>query len=192
MAGKYCMRYLPEHYTTFIHNPKTAGTSISQWLDANFKTVEGKKHGHIVEVNTYFPNTTYTFGVVRNPWERLASWYLFANHGNQNFKDWLLKRVTKNASNLSFQPFLLWARAWYSLDTPQHDWFGTYTKILRFENLQEDFTQIQDKLDCHIPLPTTNKNVEYNYKDLYTQELIDFVRDIYFRDILEYGYKYGN
>ena len=106
MVGKYKMRYLPDYYITFIHNPKTAGTSISQWLDENFKTVEGKKHGHIVEVNTYFPNTTYTFGVVRNPWERLASWYLFANHGNQNFKDWLLKRVSKQASNLSFQPLL--------------------------------------------------------------------------------------
>ena len=98
------MRHLPKEQVTFIHNPKTAGTSISNWLDSNFVTIEGRKHGHIVEVNEYFPRTQKTFGVVRNPWARMASWYMFSDGGRTNFKQWLLSRVSNFETNLSYQP----------------------------------------------------------------------------------------
>ena len=184
------MRHLPEQKVTFIHNPKTAGTSISTWLDENFNTIQGRKHGHIVEVNEFFPRTEITFGVVRNPWERLASWYMFSNFTNTPFKDWLLQRFSQFERNLSYQPFLLWARNWYRLDTPQHQWFGTNTIILRYENLNKDFEQIQKLLDCDKPLPYVNKSVDYDYKELYNSETRDLVWDVYLKDIVEYGYAY--
>lgn len=184
------MRHLPEQKVTFIHNPKTAGTSISSWLDDNFTTIQGRKHGHIVEVNEFFPRTEKTFGVVRNPWERMASWYMFSNGGTVNFKHWLLTRFGNFQNNLSYQPFLLWARNWYRLDTPQHDWFGTHTIILKYENLEEDFQQIQTLLGCNNPLPMLNLSREYYYKDLYTPELRDLIWDVFLKDIIEYGYVY--
>jgi|TARA_R110001592_G_scaffold276028_2_gene543134 hypothetical protein len=184
------MRYLPEHTLAFIHNPKAAGTSISTWLDDHFKTIAGRKHGHMTEVKEFFPKTNYTFGVIRNPWERLASWYLYSNNQHINFKTWVLERTSKYTSNLSFQPHLLWSRPWYSLDTAQHSWFGTHTHILRYETLEDDFYHIQDKLDCYKPLPKLNSNRVYNYKDLYTTELVDYVRDIYMKDLIEYQYVY--
>ena len=127
------------HTLAFIHNPKAAGTSISTWLDDHFKTIAGRKHGHMTEVKEFFPKTNYTFGVIRNPWERLASWYLYSNNQHINFKTWVLERTSKYTSNLSFQPHLLWSRPWYSLDTAQHSWFGTHTHILRYETLEDDF-----------------------------------------------------
>ena len=184
------MRHLPEHKVTFIHNPKTAGTSISNWLDENFATIPGRKHGHIVEVNEFFPRTEITFGVVRNPWERLASWYMFSNGGTISFKEWMLTRFVNYQNSLSYQPFLLWARNWYKLDTPQYNWFGTHTIILKYENLEEEFTQIQELLGCDKPLPKLNTSRDYDYKDLYTPELKDLVWDVYMKDIIEYGYTY--
>lgn len=184
------MRYLPEHRATFIHNPKTAGTSISTWLDENFVTKRGRKHGHIDEVNEYFPQTTFAFGVVRNPWQRLASWYVYSNHNGQNFKDWLLQRVQTNKNVLSFHSNIMWSRNWYSLDTPQHRWFGPHTKILKFETLEDDFVEIQQKLNCYKSLTVENKNYDYSYKDLYTNELVEYVRDIFIKDVIEYGYEY--
>ena len=184
------MRHLPKEQVTFIHNPKTAGTSISNWLDSNFVTIQGRKHGHIVEVNEYFPRTQKTFGVVRNPWARMASWYMFSDGGRTNFKQWLLSRVSNFETNLSYQPFLLWARNWYRLHTPQHSWFGTHTIILKYETLEDDFVQIQELLGCNKPLPMLNSSVDYEYKDLYTPELRDFVWDIFLKDTIEYGYAY--
>lgn len=188
------MRYLPDHKITFIHNPKTAGTSISQWLDDNFNTIEGRKHGSWKEVDEFFPKTIFTFGVVRNPWERLASWYMFAGEGN--FEEWLSLRLLYGHNDLpsvgmSFKPSVGWARQWYNLGTPQADWLGdkiNYT--IRFENLENDFKEIQRILDCNKPLPITNTSRLTDYKDLYTIELAELVKEVYIKDIIRYGYKY--
>lgn len=189
------MRYLPEHRITFIHNPKTAGTSISQWLDDNFKTVEGRKHGNWKEVNEFFPNTIFTFGVVRNPWERLASWYMFAGHHSENFADWLTQRLMYGTGELSvgmsFKPQFSWARQWYNLGTPQADWLGDNVNLtLRFESLQEDFVEVQHILECDVELPVLNKSNLTDYKDLYTMDLVELVKDVYMKDIIRYGYKF--
>ena len=185
------MRYLPEHKITFIHNPKTAGTSISTWLDDNFKTIQGRKHGHWREVEEFFPDTVFTFGVVRNPWTRLASWYHFANHHRQTFEDWLLYRLQPAGMGLTFRPQIPWGFGWYTLGTPQADWFGDNTNlILRYENLAEDFEQVKKILTCEAELPIMNANDEYDYRQLYTDDLVDLVRDVYIKDVIKYNYDF--
>ncbi len=184
------MRYLPEHQISFIHNPKTAGTSISTWLDDNFTTRRGRKHGHHLEVKEYFPDTVFTFGVVRNPWSRLASWYLYANHDNETLQDWLLSRVAASQS-MTFKPNMLWARNWYTVDTPQADWFGNDVNlVLRFENLAEEFEQIKKILHCTQDLCIINANTAYDYRSMYTDDLAELVRDIYIKDVIKYNYEF--
>ena len=191
MADKYVMRYLPEHNITFIHNPKTAGTSIGTWLDNNFITKRGRKHGHWIEVAEYFPKTVFTFGVVRNPWSRLASWYLYANPAREPFDHWLTQRLQVNESGLSFNPTLTWAKNWYTIATPQADWFGdNINLVLRFENLQEDFEKIKKLLTCNADLPIMNVNDSYDYRTLYTDDLAELVRDIYIKDVIRYDYDF--
>jgi len=185
------MRYLPDHNITFIHNPKTAGTSISTWLDDNFVTKRGRKHGHWEEVNEYFPDTVFTFGVVRNPWSRLASWYHFANPAKQTFEHWLTQRLSTSEAGLTFNPTLSWARNWYTIATPQSDWFGNNINlVLRFENIQEDFEQIKKILTCNIDLCILNANPQYDYRTLYTDDLAEIVRDIYIKDVIRYNYEF--
>ena len=185
------MRYLPEHNITFIHNPKTAGTSISQWLDHNFTTISGRKHGHWQEVSEFFPRSEFSFGVVRNPWARMVSWYKFANHGNETFQQWMLSRFQNNNTGLTFNPQVSWALQWYKLSTPQADWFGDNTDlILRFENLQEDFEQIKKLLHCNKELSIINSNEPYDYRTFYTDDLVELVRDVFIKDIIRYNYEY--
>lgn len=184
------MRYLPDHRIAFIHNPKTAGTSISTWLDDNFVTKRGRKHGHWQEVEEFFPDTIFTFGVVRNPWSRLASWYLYANHNQETFEDWLMSRLSLSKS-ISFRTNMMWARNWYTVDTPQADWFGdNINLVLRFENLQEDFEQIKNILTCTKDLSILNANPTYDYRSLYNDELAELVRDIYIKDVIRYNYEF--
>lgn len=185
------MRYLPEHKIAFIHNPKTAGTSISSWLDNNFKTVPGRKHGNYNEVTAFFPDTVFTFGVVRNPWERLASWYTFSAPPTTPFKKWLIERLFEYRPGLSFNSNLMWASQWYNIATPQADWFGdNINLVLRFENLQEDFKQIKNLLTCNTDLSILNNSNQYDYRSYYDNELVDLVQDIYIKDIIKYGYRY--
>lgn len=184
------MRYLPEHRISFIHNPKTAGTSISTWLDENFATKRGRKHGHHIEIKEYFPDTVFTFGVVRNPWSRLASWYLYANHHNETFEDWFYNRL-KSSSAIGFASNIMWARNWYTIDTPQADWFGDDTNlVLRFENLQDDFEKIKKLLHCSKDLCILNANPTYDYRSIYTDDLAEAVRDIYIKDVIRYNYEF--
>lgn len=186
------MRYLPEHSITFIHNPKTAGTSISQWLDDNFKTVAGRKHGNYEEVQTYFPNTVYTFGVVRNPWSRLVSWYKFRGQGAGTFEEWFWDRYSAAQHNaLGFNSNLIWARNWYTLITPQCNWFDDETVVLKFEELETDFGIIQEKLQCKLDLPNTNNTPVDDYTQYYNRDLAETVRDIYLDDVIKFGYEFG-
>lgn len=185
------MRYLTEHRIAFIHNPKTAGTSISAWLDSNFATKRGRKHGHHLEVQEYFPDTVFSFGVVRNPWSRLASWYHFANPTKQSFVDWLSDRLQKHDTGPSFNPRLTWAKNWYTLDTPQADWFGDHINlVLRFENLAEEFEQVKNILHCKQDLCILNANAPYDYRSLYNDDLAELVRDIYIKDVIKYNYEF--
>lgn len=188
------MRYLPDHRITFIHNPKTAGTSISQWLDDNFNTVEGRKHGSWKEAQEFFPHSVFTFGVVRNPWERVASWYKFVGEGP--FDQWLIQRLMYGDNNIpsvgmTFKPYIGWARQWYNLGTPQSDWLGDNINLtIRYERLEDDFTEVQRILDCDKPLPQLNTSNLTNYKDLYTLDLVELVKEYYLKDIIRYGYTF--
>ena len=191
LTRKYTMRYLPDHHIAFIHNPKTAGTSISKWLDDNFATVAGRKHGNYLEVKEFFPNTIFSFGVVRNPWERIASWYAFSNQ-NENFADWLLTRLSfRNSMGMSFRPNVGWANNWYYIGTPQADWLGdNINLVLRYETIEDDFQQIQNILGCYKPLEKLNTSNYDNYKELYTNDLVELVRDIFIKDIIRYRYDF--
>lgn len=188
------MRYLPDHKITFIHNPKTAGTSISAWLDENFRTIEGRKHGNWKEVDEFFPNTNFTFGVVRNPWARIASWYKFVGYGS--FESWILDKFVYGQPStmnlgLAFKPQLAWANQWYNIATPQADWLGdkiNYT--LRFESLSQDFKKIQRILDCDKPLPVLNSTEHYDYRELYNEDTKEIIKDYFIKDIVRYEYAF--
>lgn len=185
------MRHLPEYGITFIHNPKTAGTSISSWLDYNFKTVKGRRHGNHEEVWEFFPKTKWCFGVVRNPWARMVSWFNMLREPG-TFEDFLLTRLYQPTSiSLTFKPRISWAGQWYSLATPQYEWFGNSTNyIIKFEELNEQFSYLQKVLDCYEPMPMLNKSIDVDYKSMYNDLTAELVHDVFLKDIIEYNYEY--
>lgn len=184
------MIYLPKQKVLFIHNPKTAGTSISQWLTDNFETIGARKHANAKQALMFFDDVNYIFGVVRNPFDRLVSWHKFINDTQKiNFKDWVIKNCFRYQPSMSFTSSMTWARNWYDLTTPQYSWFNEHTDILKFENLNEDFTRVQDILGCRNDLNVLNSTHDSNYLEFYDDELKELVTDLYFKDIVEFGYK---
>ncbi len=179
----------------FIHIPKTAGTSMTKIFGEAFQ-----KHNTAKEVIEIIGkkkwNNAYKFTVVRNPWDKVFSWYKFRVKLNQSkmatnpisFKDWVActygepkdKYYYYRAKN--FMPQLDWLKN--DEDIIDMD------NIIRFENLQEDFKIVAKELGINSVLPHINKTKETYYRDYYDEETKKIIKEWFHEDIKTFGYKY--
>jgi hypothetical protein len=184
-----------KHKFIFVHIPKTGGTSVDSILSKisrnwnskhhlieKYRKLADKKHGF----ENYFK-----FTIVRNPWDRLLSNYFYRKKGNRvqdlSFKKWI---TNSQDGNYSFENCL-------SRHT-QLDWISDENEevvvdfIGRFENLQEDFDIICDKIG--IPqqqLPHKKKGKHKSYIEYYNDKMKQIVAEKYAKDIEHFGYKFG-
>jgi len=186
----------------FIHINKTAGTSIEAILNnyaENFKI----KHQPINALNKEaIDNSYFKFTFVRNSWDRFLSLYKYrvktnqTNLGNKTicFKDWAKKIHHKDPfyynNTCQMKNLML---------SEQVDWITDETKTInmnfigRFENLQNDFNLVCDKIGIsRQQLPHTNKTNHKHYTEYYDDETREIVAEKYARDIEYFGYKFGD
>lgn len=201
--------YNPDIPLTFIHIPKTAGSSVSHWLKMHTNATDfypksfGSKHWVYEKVQKHMKRGRLNPGrvvvVVRNPWDRLLSmWsYYYDTRGKvQNYgSPKNLKRVISDIEDnrqyhhQSFRDFILnsdWGFARYL----QTDFFPDDALILRFENLKQDFKQIQKLCNCNEPLPWVNTSQHDEYTSMYDEEMIEEVRRRASDDIVKLGYEF--
>lgn len=196
----------------FIHNQKTAGTSIENYLKSSIPDTvdlfprhvfarEGRKKLDL-EWDEYFK-----FGFVRNPWDRLVSWYSMIierpNLGTCN-KFW--KYVREKSNN--FESFIInCSDTVYdeehgilfpkSAAINQYDYFANSDDDLivdfigKFENLKNDFNYIQNILKLpHALLPKLNVTINKKYQDFYNDRTKKIVAERFKKDIDFFGYKF--
>ena len=169
---------------TFIHIPKTAGTSISRWYFENIlNTIEDKyilkNHIFSNEIENLAP---ITFAVVRNPWDRLVSMYVFIKK---------YRLVSEDFNDFVFHKIKIWCFGIHTLSTPQIRWIEPgVTHLLRFENLEEDFKIIQKIFQCYEPLPLSNKTHHDHYRTYYNDETRQAVAEMFKEDIEAFGYEF--
>ena len=203
MLNIFMAIYVASHKLCFIHNPKTGGSSIQHWLFTNTECVQPKKtlHCGIQTALEYFPDIAISFVVVRNPWDWCVSWYHYqkqrALHKIDYIKNNSKLNLKKDKYNLSVQKKVL-----EYLDLGFENWLintnhkpqTNYTKdvdiILKLENIDNDFKQIQNILNVHTPLPHLNTTDRDNYSVYYNSNTIDIVYNKYKDDIKTFGYKY--
>jgi hypothetical protein len=199
----------------FLRVPKTASTSIIS-LFKNTKLVDEAqtffksrqnvplyldtyKYLNVMERSQNWfnlkENNIFTFGFVRNPWDRMVSSWKYGGPRSKwgiDFKDLCLNLedlVPKNATaknqkllHISEQhPFLICEEKKIKADF-----------IGKFENLQEDFNTVCDEIG--IPqqqLPHINKSKHKHYTEYYDDETRELVAEKYAKDIENFGYKFG-
>jgi len=177
-----------------IDIPKTGTTSINVALNdvlgVNDFTVKmsqdiGMRHATYEQCMKKFSGfeNYFVFAFVRNPWDRLLSFYLFKKHNAAN----------KIPQDMSFKDFLSLN---LSEDFPGQyfyiDGFHDFSFVGRFENLQQDFNAVCDKIG--IPqqqLPHKNKTNHKHYTEHYDNETRAIVAEKYAKDIESFGYKFG-
>lgn len=205
------MAHRINNHLTFIHIPKNAGTSISNWIKKyhSYK-FDGIEHQHIDLVRSDWQDNM--FCVVRNPWQRAVSWYFFVcqmlkkkNNGvNINFiqpqlekLDYGFESFVLNYHNIVFKKTRHWrGPTVFTLKSIAHTNFIGYNFpgiILKYENLRQDFEQIQEITKCKSPLPfdnITDYANKHKWKKYYNNTTVEAVYNIFKKDIELFNYKF--
>ncbi|RLA18258.1 MAG: sulfotransferase [Gammaproteobacteria bacterium] len=197
-----------QHHFVFLHLPKTAGTSIEVALglrygrtggwDPNSCEIVGETKHHVVPAAIPQDYTVFTF--VRNPWDRILSYYMFRReprnakrrniHPDErriSFRDWLLRLD-------EFRRYRRINAAFTIAVDNQSRIIGDLPQFVgRFENLTEDLNIICERVGVEPTAlsnvnPTVHKTEAYAY--YYTDETRDIVARLYREDIDRFGYEF--
>ena len=187
-----------QHKCFFIHIPKTGGATIDNVLsigdDVYYENIK-MYHYNCNKWRKRYPTewkTYFKFTFVRNPWDLRVSYY-FYNKTQGNFRG-------KHARKKSFSEYVKFYSACCKKKTliakPQMYFLGGNINnvdfIGKFENLQQDFNIICDKIK--IPqqqLPHKNATKHKHYTEYYDEETRQIVAEKYAKDIEYFGYKFG-
>jgi len=187
--------YYERRNIAFIHIPKTAGTSVCNWMGNNLKGARrlGHKHCDIMEFKEEYHKPKDYFTVVRNPYARLLSWYFYQGQMTKlriNASKWnnLYDKGMIDAFEAGFEKSL--DHETYYTDVcmkNQIDYYDSSAKfVLRHETIQEQWIDIQRWFMCYEPLPKDNigiKGMKIDYKDYYTTKTRKFVEKHFEADL---------
>ena len=191
----------------FVHIPKTAGNSIQSVLrhysedelvalrkeqdgierfglrNPNYKI---KKHSRLREYyDALGPErfrNLYKFTCVRNPWDRMVSYYFTPTQKPEN---WNRKKFRETISKAVSVPDYL------RLGDGDANPFDNVDCIMRFENLADDFRSVCDAIGISPPdLPQYNRSSREHYSKYYDEELRELVRARFAAEIERFNYRF--
>lgn len=201
----------------FIHIQKTAGRSFEAVLKENITDLEScmGTHDHALWAREELGDEWFDYykaAFVRNPWDRLVSWYTMIQEkgtmtwykrifGMRRYND-LTQYVLANAN--SFDDFIYKCRDTIndidgkkSILYNQLDYVSDKNGDLivdfvgRFENLGEDSQTVFSSLGLvGVSLPHKNSSKHKNYRTYYTDETREEVSKMYAKDIEFFGYEF--
>ncbi len=196
----------PEHYSYhFVHIPKNGGTSVRAALSRRGDVSLGEPfHSRYLDVVGELGLHLRYFCVVRNPWSRTASRYVFSK---QTARGWASDDPRKRyIEQASFEDFVREQRIFEIPEHPGKPWMGPMNSwfnqldwitdehqnvrcdCLRMERLEMDMETYFGE-----PLIVVRENTtrdRYNYRDMYTTQLIEIVGETFQRDIDYFGFTF--
>lgn len=191
-----------------IHIPKCAGITFNLMIGLDNPNYFGNKFGH--HYASHIKNILgeeydeYTsFGIIRNPWDKLWSSYNFMKNGsefigptNKNVNDFesYLNRIYKDKKYLANNSKINGDDLYFH---KQSNWLFDKDgdKIVdiigKFENLSGLANELPiEGLSEKLKNTHSNKTNKINYKEAYNQNMIDIVTEMYNDDIILGGYEY--
>jgi len=187
-----------KHKFIFTHIPKTGGSSVHYFFinidRSHVKSVI--RHKTTAQIKAGIEKKVFEdyfkFAYVRNSWDRELSLYTYITQSRHHF---FHKEAVKCND---FSTYLKQTYHDKRLAYHQYDWVSDKNGDLlvdfvgRFENLQQDFIIICDKIGIpYIKLPQKNKSNHKHYTEYYDDETRELVAQKYARDIEYFGYEFG-
>lgn len=186
----------------FVHVPKCAGISVSQALFGNLSGGHATLSDYLYVFEPKLLASYFKFTIVRNPWDRLVSAYHFLQQGGYTEADqhWAKENLGQYRDFGSFvKQWLNAGNIWkWPHFQPQHHYFLDRARLYAmdfvgfFENLDEDFAHIANRIGRDCTLEKMNASNRKDYKDYYDQETMNIVARIYADDIALLGYAFDN
>jgi hypothetical protein len=196
----------------FIEIPHTASTAISRELCKNYDGIPMlRKHAHYYDfqkVANIEEKTYFVFAGIRNPLDEAVSiYYKFKNNHKKNYTN--PKRLAKHGGHVSNAEI----RRFKFIQNTGAD-FPTYFKkyyrlpynninrmsfkhcdfIIRFENLQEDFSKALELIGIKQkrPLPQVNKTSDKkaDFLSYYSPEIVEQAKRVFGPFMKEWGYDF--
>jgi hypothetical protein len=209
----------------FVHIQRTGGNSIRRIFnemdshalqDIPIPSEKNRlKHCFISDIHAAVDDelfSTYTkFAIVRNPFDRLFSWYSMFKH-NTIAKSEMAGGVQRtamlgNAVESAVDPYLETFESFLSMpnrglferfydnqiDYLQLDGKLAVDVVLRFENLNNDFNALAQKLNFPVQLPVVNQSIRtQNYPHAYNSTTQQIVTDRFSRDLEYFSYSFSD
>lgn len=202
------------HGFLFVHVQKTAGTSVTRFLAPYALSPSGSRlnklasdlglvrdwqknffriHAPLRRAERTLPpgvfDSLYKFAFVRNPWDRLVSWYVYILRDTHHHRH---ARVRQAGSFEAFARSEL-ARPrrsqWWMLERRNGELGVDF--VGRFERLEQDMAAICTRIGVpYEPLPRANVSTREPYQGYYTPELVELVRRHWAREIEAFGYAF--
>lgn len=194
----------------FVHIQRTGGNAIRSALGLPDK--EPNKHFSAQELKGVYGDAiwanSFKFAFVRNPWDRLVSWWSLIDNGRDpagttpapnNFFGYVLTQARNFEEFLSnCTDEIVDKDGRKNIFRNQIDYLtsdnGSFMVdfIGRFERLQTDFDTIAGRLGLpQVALPKINHSRHAPYTEYYTASMAEKVRQRYHRDIAAFGYAFG-
>ena len=190
----------------FVHIPKTGGNSIQTVLReysedevlAKKSSQDGverfavrnpkynlKKHSALAQYRDALGGEQFSklfkFAVVRNPWDRMVSFYFTPGRQKEFNADEFEKLI------LETKP----AADYLRLTKGDVDPFANVDQIIRFENLEQDFRAVCARLQIPAaPLPKYNRSEREHYSKYYDDKLRKIVSERFADEIKVFGYTF--
>lgn len=169
------MVYNPVYNFLFIHIQKNAGTSITRaLLSIPSSQYISPAHLRLRDLNFTSKTKPFTFAVVRNPWERLVSWFEMMKRKSihNDFSRYLLTPSAQNSATVNFSDFIrrtdiieetetsefgdsIITRKTECFELPKH-----YYKSIGFNQI-DYFTDTSNQLNCDYVLHFENLNSDW-------------------------------
>ncbi len=188
----------------FVHVPKNAGTAVLQALEM------GKNEGHVpwFKYENMDPRRWrryFKFAIVRNPWERVVSNYLYARmersywHSPDGTTPYKTHPDHETLRGLSF------AECVERIPTLRHaGWrpqsyfvcnaagVNMMDYVCRHERLDQDIAHVCQVLGIRRQLERVNvtEKKSSDWKGFYDGATVEAVRQLYAQDIQEFGYDF--
>ena len=200
----------------FVHVQKTAGTSItgllapyaltppaSRWnkivsdlgLRRDWRRFHFRRHAPLARAERVLPadlfGSLFKFAFVRNPWERLVSWYAYILEDREHRRHRRVGHMADFAAFLQGEAGKRRRSQWWMLQDSMGrlgvDFVG------RFESLDHDIAQVCTRLGIeHQPLSRVKTSRHEPYQTFYTPALVDFVARHWAREIEAFGYRFDD
>tara|TARA_X000001036_G_scaffold440125_1_gene494675 strand:- start:11516 stop:12127 length:612 start_codon:yes stop_codon:yes gene_type:complete len=193
----------------FIHVPKTAGNAVQKVLmpysdDKIYREShkDGKLNDFEVEnelgicrkhewIGPYIENADilerpiseyFKFAVVRNPWERMVSWYCYT-----------FPRISQNVDKAHFLENGLGKNMPAMKEYLFYDGQNQMDYIIRYENLEQGLIDVCKKIDIPFAgFEVTNASKHPHYSHFYNDQSLDKIQELYREDIEIFNYSYEN